>query len=254
MAFTLEKFTSVLLVSVNIRAEMHGQEPVPAVDMKFRLVGSNNLLGMFDTGLKSVLYKPVAGPDDEPELDGIDPSTDMPELRSASIEMPIGLNKEYLGRNLVLDYGLGGKSNIELAACDVNNFRVNCKEGGTVEIDFRVQASGVDEKALGKLGSLVKHDVKVTLLASSEADGTQEQVPGISPFKFTVPAEGGIVDNNPPEKDATEAFLEANKVTPVDAKAQREAERAAKFPNAAKRAAAAKTRAPAAKKTVKAKK
>lgn len=254
MAFSIEKFTTVQLVHVSVRAEMHGQEPVPALDIKFRLVGSNNLLSMFDSGLKSVLYKAVSGPDDEPELDGIDPTTDMPELRSASIEMPISLNREYLGRNLVIDFGLGGKSNIELTSCDVDTFKINAKEGGTVEIDFRVQASGVDEKALGKIGGLVKHDVKITLLASAEADGTLEKVPGTTPFKFTVPPEGGIVDNSPTEggKDATAAFLEANApaAAPLDAKAKREAERAARFPNAAKRAAAAKKK-PAAKKAVK---
>lgn len=229
MSFSLLKFTQVLFKSINLRAELHGKDPIPAADIGFRLVGPNTLLDMFDTGLRHAFYRAVTveGEDPQPELDGVDPLTTTPELRTTSIDMPVKLIREYLGRNVIIDYGLGGKSNIDLPSCDVNDFKVNMKEGGTVEIDFRVQVAGLDDKVVGKLGVLVKHDVKITVAASAQADGTQEQVPGTTPFKYTVPPEGGIVDTNP-AKDATEVFIEANKVTPIDAKAQREAERAAK--------------------------
>lgn len=207
MSFQLPKFTSVLLRSFSARAEMHGSDPVPAVDLGFRLVGSNDLLLMFDRGLKSAFYVPVSNNGAQPELDGIDPLTSMPKLRSTSIDMPIGLIREYVGLNLVLDYGLGGKSNIELFG-DANNFKVNMEEGGKVEVDFRFQSSGIKEGPLGKLGALIKHDVNITLMPSAEADGTQEKIPGTSPFKYTA-GPGGIVDNNPPKgKDATELFAE----------------------------------------------
>lgn len=217
MNFTLENLTTVLLRSVNIRAENFGKDPVPAVDIGFRLVGSNALLTMFDPGLRSALYKPASGPDDQPELDGVDPASDLPALRSTSIEMPIQLNREYLGRNLVIDYGLGGKSNIELGSVEVNSFKVNCKEGGTVEIDFRAQASGLKDVALGKIAALVKHDVKITLVSSPTADNTQEKLPGAeTPFKFSAAEGGGITDNNPEpgakkELTAEEVFINHSK-------------------------------------------
>lgn len=247
MSFSIETFTSVLLKSVNIRAEMFGPDPVPAVDIGFRLVGSNNLLAMFDAGLKPALYKGTGTPSDQPELDGVDPVSEMPELRSSSIEMPISLSREYLGRNMVVDYGLGGKSNIELSAVDINNFRLNCKEGGTVEIDFRAQASGLDGPTLGKLGALVKHDVKITLVSSPESDNTQEAIPGgTTPFKFTAP-EGGIVDNNPPAPAAKSAKAP---LTAADVFIEQHAPKAAakKVPVTVKKSRAASVKKPAAKK------
>lgn len=216
MSFQLPTFTPVTLAHLNVRAEMRGTDPVPAVDMKFVLTAPNSILDQFDAGLKSVLYKPADGEDEQPELDGVDPASSMPALRSTSIEMPINLNKDYLGRNLVVDFGLGGKSNIELSGCDVDNFKVNCMEGGSVEISFRVQASGLDDRSLGTLGTLVKHDVKITLMSSPEADGTQEKLPGTdapNPFKFSVVEGGGIKDNNPADAptagDAFAAAVEA---------------------------------------------
>jgi len=201
MSFALEKFTPVLLKSINVRAEMHGTEPVPAVDVYFVLTGSNDVLDQFDAGLKGIFYMPANGKSVDPDLPGIEAATSMPQLRSTSIEMPVPLSREYLGRNLVIDFGLGGKSNIELSACDVNAFKVNCQEGGTVETTFRVQASGLDEKSLGKISSLVKHEVKITLVASEASDNTQEVIPGTK-------------KKTEPKKDATDLFVDAQ--TPAE--------------------------------------
>jgi hypothetical protein len=207
MSFAIEKFTPALLRSVNIRAEMHGNEPVPAADLYFVLTGSNDVLDQFDTGLKGIFYMPASGKSKTPELPGVEAVTSMPQLRSTSIEMPVPLSREYLGRNLVIDFGLGGKSNIELSACDVNNFKVSCQEGGTVETTFRVQASGLDEKTLGKISSLVKHEVKITLVASEASDNTQEVIPGTK--------KAGKAE---PKKDATDLFIVSGVDAPVPEK------------------------------------
>ena len=227
MSFALETFTPVFLRSLNVRAEMHGTEPVPAVDIYFVHVGPNDVLDQFDAGLKGIFYMPANGKSKTPELPGVEAATSMPQLRSTSIEMPVPLSREYLGRNLVIDFGLGGKSNIELSACDVNAFKVNCQEGGTVETTFRVQASGLDEKALGKISSLVKHDVKITLVASEASDNTQEVIPGTKKPGKAEPA-----------KDATDLFIAAGTPAPAPAK-----KAAAKKTPAAKKVVPFKTKA-----------
>jgi len=234
MSFALEKFTPVFLKSINVRAEMHGTEPVPAVDIYFVHVGSNDVLDQFDTGLKGIFYMPASGKSKTPELPGVEAATSMPQLRSTSIEMPVPLSREYLGRNLVIDFGLGGKSNIELSACDVNAFKVNCQEGGTVETTFRVQASGLDEKSLGKISSLVKHDVKITLVASEASDNTQEVIPGTK--------KAGKAE---PVKNATDLFVEASAPAPAKPAAKKVA---------AKKVVPFKTKAALAAKKAKAKK
>lgn len=197
MSFTLEKFTTVTLRSLNVRAEMHGKDPVPAVDIGFTLTGSNDLLDLFDPGLKAALYRAERDDDEdtEDELPGIEPVSDLRVLRSPSLSMPLKLNCEYLGRNLVIDYGLGGKSNLELHG-DLNEFRLDAKQGGSSEIQFRFQASGPTDKAIGKLGSLIKHDVKITVMSSAQADGTQEKLPGTSPTQVGAPATGS--EQTPP--------------------------------------------------------
>jgi hypothetical protein len=216
MSFTLPTFTTVLVKSVNIRAEVHGKEKVPAADIGFLLTCSNSVLSMFDAGLLVGLYKPTEGDDDQPDLDGVEPLSERPLLRCPSIAMPIDLNREYVGRNVVIDYGLGGSSNIELTTCTVGAFKVDAKEGGTVEIHFRVQVSSIDQAALGALGCLVKHEVQITLLSSPQADNTQEQLTGTAPKVHS--AQGALIvdpaaDGKP--ADPTGAFLDAHGEKPM---------------------------------------
>jgi hypothetical protein len=217
MSFTLEKFTTVLVKSVNIRAEVHGKEKVPAADIGFRLTCSNQVLSMFDGGLLFGLYKPaIDGNEDEPELDGVEPVSERPMLRCPSIAMPIDLSREYVGRDIVIDYGMGGSSNLNLNTCTIGAFKVDAKEGGTVDIDFRAQVSHLDPETLGALGCLVKHDVLMTLMSSPQSDNTQEKLPGITPPVHS--AQGALIvdpaDDDKPT-DPTGAFLDAHGEKPM---------------------------------------
>ena len=73
-----------------------------------------------------------------------------------------------------------------------------------MQIDFRVQAAGVEEKALGKLAALVRHDVQITIMSSPEADGTQEQLPDTKPSNKSVAPDPG------PPPEAGDIFAETH--------------------------------------------
>lgn len=232
MSFLIPKFTDVVVRSLNVRAEMHGKDPVPAVDIGFTLTSANDFLDMIDPGLKRALYRAEQdGEETEPELEGVEPISDLRALRATSLRMPLKLNREYVGRNLVIDYGTGGKSNIELFG-DINEISVDAKEGGSTDTHFRFQASGIKDRALGTLGTLVKHTVKITCLSSEEAGGTAPiggtEDKGPNPFKYSV-KDGKTVDNNPaPSGDkgdgptATDIFAAGGSAEPAKAKAEGE--------------------------------
>jgi hypothetical protein len=55
---------------------------------------------------------------------------------------------------------------VRVPTCSVNEFKVEALACGSINLDFRIQASGLDEKTLGKLASLIRHDVLLTLTAS----------------------------------------------------------------------------------------
>lgn len=159
--FAIETTTKARLSSVNPRAERHGEELVPAVDLKFSIESSNDVLSEFHGALKSCLYfKSEAS---SGELDGVDPVSNLPNLRFPKLKMPLKWEEDLTGYTLTIDLGLGGKSNLELPSCAVNGFEIEPKEGGTVQVGFRVQAVRLSEKDIGKLATLVQHDLQIQL-------------------------------------------------------------------------------------------
>lgn len=170
--FSLDEMTPVTVTSVNVRSELHGSDHIPAVDIAVKLKTSNLILSELDGHLRSMLYRKADGQDEaqqqQPGLEGVEAASDLPVLRTMAMEMPLRLKNEYAGYTLVVDRGLGAKSNITLSDCEVNKFKADCMEGGTVELSFRIQASRLEADAIGKIGTLIGNEVSITLEAPAE--------------------------------------------------------------------------------------
>lgn len=153
----------VRMVNVNVRPELHGEEAVTAVDLKIEAKMPNNILFEFDPSLKLILYVK----DPNPEL--IDQPEHLTKLRFPQIGYPIKWDEEIIGAKAVFHLGVSGKrSDVTLEMCDVNEFRFEPQEGGTVVVTFRIQTKP-DEKQLGKLGMMAGCDVILSVVPPGEA-------------------------------------------------------------------------------------
>jgi hypothetical protein len=161
MRFEIEDFAAVKLNSANFRSQLHGEEHVPAVDLGFTMDAPNTILSYFDGFLLSSLYYCSAASSGQKVIDGVDQV--LPNLRFPKLKLPLKWEEDLTGYTLTIDLGLGGKSNLELSSCAVNGFEIEPKEGGTVQVGFRVQAVRLSEKDIGKLATLVQHDLQIQL-------------------------------------------------------------------------------------------
>lgn len=185
MTFQFPNFTKAKIANVNARSEKHGPDNlVPAVDITVVMDQPNSILDAFHPDLLGLIYCKREGGVDEGQtsLDGVDEVSDVPNLRFPFMGLPLVWSKELSGYTFTLDHGLGGKSELILTDCKVNNFRIEPKEGGTVEVKFRVQSStSLTEKTLGKLALLIQHEVPFKLVPpKAEAQQTMEN-PFIEP-------------------------------------------------------------------------
>lgn len=187
MSFEFLTLTKSKLSSVNVRSEKHGPELVPAVDLKIAVDASNDILDKFHADLKSSLYF-KAQEDKQETLDGIEPVTSLPNLRFPKLDGALKWDTMGAGYTLMLDYGLGADSNLVMTGCEINNFAFTPKEGGTVELVFRVQIKDLDERILGKLAVLAQHDIHITLTAPTPADVEDFTKPMENPFFDADPA------------------------------------------------------------------
>lgn len=142
------------LQHINLRDEKHGEENILAVDLKFQGDFDGDILAEFALELRHSLYKQA----DDPDL--VDKASDVPtQLRFPNLVQPLRFTNEIIGAEVTCAYGIG---DIVLATCDINNFKVEAKDGGTVSVTFRVQAKPTGEQ-LAKLSMVLGGSVEVSI-------------------------------------------------------------------------------------------
>ena len=168
MNFEIESATTVKLLDLEVLSQKDREPGAnPGVALYFSGLFPNTILTNFDGFLRSTCYIKAAGstkPQQE-SIDGVEPITDMPALTAIGEALgQFGWEAELTGYELELDYGLGqaGQSNIQLPDAKLCNFRILCKEGGTVQLKWKAEVPDMSEKMLGKLATLKAQDVKMT--------------------------------------------------------------------------------------------
>lgn len=189
----IDNFTATRLLSLNVRTENHGDGLARAIDLKCQMDASNTFLNQLAPELLAMLFMPVEQPDAQAKLDGV-PDT-MPLLRSHAIAWPLALEGDYSGYQITVDRGLGGTSNMVLQEAKLNKLRLTCMEGGTVQLQFRLQVSNVGDEVIGRLSSYIKADMFIALLPPqvkpAAIDGTQKA------FEADHPDAGKKADDKP---------------------------------------------------------
>jgi hypothetical protein len=201
MTFELPKPVAVKLLHVNLRGEKHGDDTEPAIDLKLSMLAANDVLDLFHPKLKSSLYFRSESTDAQAEVPGV-PQVLPNKLFSAM--QPLAWDLELTGCKVVVDYGLGedAGSNVELCDCKVNAFRIDPKEGGSVEVTFRVQTSNIPDGALDKLSRKLNQETQITLVRPEvKEEPKQKAIDGTVGHPGAAKAKG---------KDATDAFVAAH--------------------------------------------
>lgn len=163
--FSLEK-QQCKLDNVNPRAEIHGPDKVLAVDLAISFKASNDVLSEFDPYLKAAFY--TKGDAAQGEL--IDDPGYLPQLKFPLIKSALKWEKEFSGYETIVHLGLGGKnSDVEMIECQVDKFKFEMMDGGSVIVHFRVICHP-KESELGKLCAQIQQEIEVSLIPPSEEE------------------------------------------------------------------------------------
>ena len=146
-------------MTVHVRPEIHGEDRISAMDLKFTAACSNEVLTYFDGFLKSALYK----------RDPVQEDMDTSHLPTIKFRELGPLKWEYLGLGyeLVVHFGATGKGDIKQLECQVDKFKFTLQDGGSVIVEFRVIVHP-GEKDAGKLYSMTGQQVEITLTPPDE--------------------------------------------------------------------------------------
>ena len=158
--FSLKR-QSAKLTSVNPRAEIHGEDRVPAVDLKFEITSSNDVLSEFHPSLRSMLYERPSDPD------LADDGESLTQLRFKLLG-PLKYAAEFAGYTLRVHWGVSGHDDIVLGDCAVDGFRFDCQDGGSVTVGYRVIAHP-SERDMGRLCGMIQREIEISLLEPDAA-------------------------------------------------------------------------------------
>jgi hypothetical protein len=157
------------LSSLNLRAELHGEDKHPAADLGIEASVSNDILSELHPSLKSAFFKKA----DEAQGELIEDPSHLTALKFPNIGQPLKWDQEFQGYETIVHFGIGGPSDVVLRDCKVDSFKIECKEGGTVGIKFRIQAHPSQEQ-VGKLYELIQSEIDLTLLPPEEQEELKE--------------------------------------------------------------------------------
>lgn len=151
----------VKLIKASTPMENHGKDFVLAVVLTVEAAMTSQSLRQFAPDLCDSLYREAAANDDSGDL-VTEPTG--PTVRRFPKMSAFEWEYEASGYQLIVDYGLGGESDIELVDAKVNSFTITPLEGGTVTVKFNIV---VHPEALdvGRLCEMQKRNIDITLTA-----------------------------------------------------------------------------------------
>lgn len=174
------------ITHLNLRTELHGDESVKAVDIKFEYDMHNSVLDKFSEGLKDALYTT----DDGAITDMLNPEH-APHLRHPIFEAAFKLGNKLESAKLDIqdDYQLG---TLIFREAKAGNIKILCKEGGSVHVSWTLSISDPSPNDQAKLFVLLNEIVKVDLEAEAKPESS-ESIDDVVDAEFIPPLEDSNV-------------------------------------------------------------
>lgn len=157
MQFALNQHQAKI-ASFNPRAEKHGDENVPAGDIKFEVKVHSSALDLFDASYRPFLFRKadLAG-EQQPLLEG----DKLTALAKPNLK-PLTLDEDFPGYTLTIGSGMESIEPMRLTDVELSSFRFEAIEGGSVSITFNATVHG-DADDFGEICQQIQNLVDISL-------------------------------------------------------------------------------------------
>jgi hypothetical protein len=166
-AFELSDKAVKIFEAVTVAPKERDEDRKPGLNLIVGYTASNDDLAMIHPSLKSAFYQKRTQEPKQSELPGTE-ATGLTELKYPFFNKPIKIDKELVGYGLIVAHGVG--DGIEIEGVDVDNFKLQMLDGGTVYFQFRLKVH-VSETVHGKLSQLKNEEITITLTAPEAEQG-----------------------------------------------------------------------------------
>lgn len=158
MPFELDTMTKAKLIDLEVLSQKNRQpDENPGGKLTVEMELGADMWAMFDGHLRSFLLEANAGK--QGDLAGMASET------LTAVGKNIGTIKwkwEGTGYRLVIDRGLGGRSNLEVLDCTLSGWRLTPKDGG-FKCKVNIESADMNESAFGKLAKMKSREMQILL-------------------------------------------------------------------------------------------
>lgn len=204
MSFELDRVL-MEFVHMNIRQEVHGDEQVNGIDLRFRVELSNETMVHFSSTLKTSLWKR----EDTPQGD-FDPES-IPYTIVKNPEMgTIKWDTKYDCARFAVHHGIDDKNDIAFALAKVNKFSFLPRNGARYVCEFRVQISDPDTSDIAKLSAVLGQTVYGSVDGEGgepEEDEPQADFGAAGNEGYAPPIDGTVKPDFGPAEDEDDEFF-----------------------------------------------
>lgn len=134
--------TLAKLDSLNTRTEKHGDQNVPACDLRFTAHVSNKILDHFHPHLREVLYRQGAQSSGQQSLP-IEHADGLTEIELPNLK-PLRFEDEFPGYSLGMTEGLECSDVHRIDPVKLSKFELEAMSGGTVRVSFSAAMKPTD--------------------------------------------------------------------------------------------------------------
>lgn len=178
--FELSTLTKCKVLDVRVlAAKDRGPDDPPGAQLLLQAMLSAGVLAMFDGFLPGMLFRKAktTGAGQE-KLDGMESD----ELTSIGDHVKrLKWAYEQTACELEIDHGTGGKSNLVLSDCKVHRVSLSPRQGGSVEVQWTVDALGLSPTTWAKLPGMKATEIEITMLGPKTDDTQGEIVDELAP-------------------------------------------------------------------------
>lgn len=199
--FELSTLTKTKVLDVRVlAAKDRGPDDPPGAQLLLQATLSAGVLAMFDGFLPGMLFRKAktTGAGQE-KLEGME-SDELTGIGDHVTRLKWAY--EQTGCVLEIDQGIGGSSNLHLQDCKVHRVSMSPRQGGSVVLQWTVDAPGLSPTTWARLPGLKATEIEITM-TGPKADDTQGDIED-----ELKPKRGR---GRPPKAaDATEEFIRRN--------------------------------------------
>ncbi len=160
--FELSEMTKARVLDVRtLTSKDRKPDEQPSAQLLMRATMPMAALAMFDGFLPGVFFRTVkAEGNGQGALDGME-SAELTPIGDHVKRMK--WDYEQTGCTVEIDRGLGGRRNINLADCKVHRVLISPQQGGSVTVQWTIDAPGLSDETRGKLSGLKATDIELTI-------------------------------------------------------------------------------------------